>query len=75
VPNGIDAREGILVFNGHANTNVEPVMQGWLDDQTKSGRQFRFMHLDDLVNWIVDNALVTELRTVLTELGIEPAIQ
>lgn len=70
----IAEREGILVFNGHPNANVEPVMQGWLNEQTKMGRKFKFMHLDDLVNWIVDNRLTTELRKVLAELKIDPII-
>jgi len=63
-----------LVYNGHANTNVEPTMQGWLDEQTKMGRRFQFMHLDDLVNWIVDNRLTTELRMVLVEREINPIV-
>jgi hypothetical protein len=70
----IDEREGVLVFNGHPNTYVEPVMQGWLDEQKNNGRRFLFMHLDDLVNWIVDNRLITEFRKVLTELEIEPIV-
>jgi hypothetical protein len=64
--------EGVLVTNGHANTYVEPVMTGWFDEQRKThGRHVSFMHLDGLVDWIVENRLVNELRAALQEEGIK----
>ena len=71
----VHEREGILVCNGHANTNVEPVMDGWFAEQKDyHGRQFRFIHLDGLVNRILDDRLVNEFRAVLDELGIQPKV-
>jgi hypothetical protein len=73
VPKDVDAREGILICNGHANPYVEPTMKAWFEEQKRAhNRDFKFMHLDDLVNWIVDDRLVNEFRAVLRELGIEP---
>jgi hypothetical protein len=64
--------EGVLVTNGHANTYVEPVMTGWFEEQQKThGRRVSFMHLDGLVDWIVESRLVNELRAALQEAGIE----
>ena len=79
VPLGTLFREmgckGILVCNGHANPNVEPLIAGSLMEQERNHkRNFRFMNLDDLVNWITDNRLVNEFRAALSELGIEPSI-
>jgi hypothetical protein len=71
----VDERVGILVCNGHANLYVEPVMAGWFEEQERDHhRQFQFMHLDKLVNWIIDNRLINEFRTVLDELGIQPTV-
>src|SRR5262249_6963520 len=71
----VDEREGILVCNGHANPNVEPAIEGWFAEQEHDHhRRFRFMHLDDLVHWIIDDQLVNEFRSVLDELGISPAV-
>lgn len=67
----VDEREGILVCNGHENTYIEPVMEGWFAEQRHDhGRRFRFIHLDSLVNWIVDDRLMNEFRAVLNELDI-----
>jgi hypothetical protein len=64
--------EGVLVTNGHANTYVEPVMTGWFEEQQKTlGRRVSFMHLDGLVDWIVESRLVNELRAALKEEGVE----
>jgi hypothetical protein len=71
VQDPIDEREGILVCNGHANTYVEPIIGPWLEEQKRANdRLFRFMHLDDLVSWIMNDRLVTELRAVAGELGL-----
>ena len=66
-----DNREGIVVFNGHLNPYVEPIVGGWLQEQRKDHRRtFTIMHLDSIVRWIVNNNLISELREVLAELGI-----
>jgi len=65
------SREGILIFNGHLNTYVEPIVAGWIKQQREQlGRSFRIMHLDDVVHWIIDSRLINELRQALAELGI-----
>ncbi|HEV2549970.1 MAG TPA: hypothetical protein VGU20_21850 [Stellaceae bacterium] len=63
--------QGILVTNGHANTYVEPVIDGWiLEQRGKHGRTVDFMHLDNLIGWINEHRLANELRLALKELGI-----
>jgi hypothetical protein len=69
----IHEREGILLCNGHANSNVEPVMKGWFVEQKLDhARKFQFVHLDALVNWIFDDRLINEFRGALDEIGIQP---
>ena len=64
--------EGYLVTNGHANTHVEPVMEGWFEEQRRDhGRNITFMHLDKVVDWIFKVRLVNELRAALDEEGIK----
>jgi len=64
--------EGVLITNGHANTYVEPVIDGWLREQRDThGRSVQFMHLDALVDWIAKDRLVNELRAALQEQGID----
>jgi hypothetical protein len=71
MPVGPDDREGILVFNGHLNPYVEPVVDGWLQEQRKDHRRtFTIMHLDSIVRWIVNKNLLNDLREALAELGI-----
>ena len=71
----VEAREGILVCNGHPNPYVEPVIAGWIAEQRKvHGWDLRVMHLDDLVRWIVDHRLVNEFRAVTQELGLGNSI-
>jgi hypothetical protein len=66
-----DRREGILVFNGHINPYVEPVVEGWIQEQRDDlRRSYKTMHLDSIVRWIAEDNLVTELRQALAELGI-----
>jgi len=67
----VAGREGILVCNGHANPYVEPLIGPWIAEQARAhGRHFEFMHLDGLVNWIVNDRLVNEFRTIAIELGL-----
>jgi hypothetical protein len=64
-------RRGILVCNGHALSNVVPSMEGWFLEQKRAhGREFEFMHLDDIVKWIVRDRLVNEFRAALAEIGV-----
>jgi hypothetical protein len=50
-------------------------MEGWFDAQKRDhNRDFKFMHLDSLVNWIINDRLVNELRAVLDELDIQPVV-
>ena len=68
VPALVQRRIGILVWNGHADPYVEPVMQAWKKDQwTAFQREFEFMHLDSIVNYILDSRLVTAFRDALAE--------
>jgi hypothetical protein len=67
----VDRRVGILVWNGHADAFVDPVMKGWAEAQKKSlGWEFEFMHLDDLVNYILDHRLVSAFRAAVAEAGV-----
>jgi len=67
----IDSREGILLCNGHANTHVEPLIGPWIKEQARAyGRVFKFMHLDDLVNWITGRGLVNEFKAVASEFDL-----
>jgi hypothetical protein len=66
-----DRREGIFIFNGHLNMNVEPLVSGWLvEQQNDHHRAYVIMHLDLIVDWIVRKGLVNELRGALEELGV-----
>jgi len=50
-------------------------MAGWFAEQERDHhRQFQFMHLDKLVNWIIDNRLINEFRAALDELGIQQTV-
>ena len=43
-------------------------MQAWKKDQwTAFQREFEFMHLDSIVNYILDSRLVTAFREALAE--------
>jgi hypothetical protein len=67
----VDAREGILLCNGHANSNVEPIIYGWIKEQERVyGRTVHFMHLDKVVKWIVDERLIGEFRASVRELDL-----
>jgi hypothetical protein len=71
LPEVPDSREGILIFNGHLNPYVEPVVTGWLDEQERDhDRSITIMHIDRLVKWIVNKGLINELRHALDELRI-----
>jgi hypothetical protein len=73
MPGEADAREAILICNGHASPHVEPVMAGWFEEQRRAyGRDFRFMHLDSIVDWIVNGRLINEFKSALNEIGVEP---
>jgi hypothetical protein len=49
-------------------------MTGWFkEQQEKHARVVTFMHLDGLVDWIVKDRLVNELRAALQEEGVNIA--
>jgi hypothetical protein len=74
IPSPVHRRVGILIWNGHSEAHVEPVMQAWRNDQwTAFQREFEFMHLDDIVTYIVDSRLVSAFREALAEEGIPVA--
>jgi hypothetical protein len=73
--NDVDLREGILICNGHINPYVEPVVEGWFQEQKKAyGRTIKFMSLDHLVQWIVNERLINDFRAAFAELGLRPVI-
>lgn len=71
----VDVLEGVLICNGHAKPHVEPVMEGWFEEQRRTrGRTFKFTHLDGLVNWIEGERLTNEFKLALGEIGVEPVL-
>jgi len=63
---------GVLVSNGHANPYVEPVMDAWFrEEKDVHGREFQFLHLDRLVQWIANHKLTNELRLAFKEHGVD----
>lgn len=70
IPNNLNPhRIGILAYNGHPNLHVAPLMDGWLEEQERDhGREYKFMHLDDIVQWIYRDRLVNEFKKALSEL-------
>jgi hypothetical protein len=71
LPDAPDRVEAVLVFNGHLNPYVEPVVNGWLaEEEQDHNRVVTLMHLDDLVRWIIDDRLVNEFRAALREVGV-----
>jgi hypothetical protein len=64
---------GILIYNGHPNPQVAPLIDGWLKEQRKDHeRIYKLMNLDDIVQWISRDRLVNEFRKALSELGLTP---
>jgi hypothetical protein len=71
IPLPVQRQIGILVWNGHAEPHVEPIMEGWKkDQQTAFQREYQFMHLDGIVGYILDKRLVNALREALSEAGV-----
>jgi hypothetical protein len=71
LPVAPDRIEAVLAFNGHLNTYVEPVVEGWVEEQLRDhGRSVRIEHLDRLVRWVLDERLINELRAALEEFGV-----
>jgi hypothetical protein len=66
----IDKTIGYLVFNGHANAITITKMEGWKDLKNKQGLSYEFLNLDGLVQYILENRLIGELRYILYELGL-----
>jgi hypothetical protein len=72
IPAGLDPLwSGILIYNGHPNPQVAPLIEGWLKEQRQDhGRVYKLMNLDDIVQWIYRDRLVNEFRKALDELGL-----
>ena len=72
IPEPVDVRRGILLANGHANSYVTQVMDGWFKEQREvHKRDFELVHLDKLVQWIMEYRLINEFKAALTELSLE----
>jgi hypothetical protein len=68
IPAPIHRRIGILIWNAHASPHIEPIMKAWQNDQwTAFQRRYELMHLDDIVNYILDSHLVSAFREALAE--------
>ena len=67
----IDSREAIVVCNGHLTPYYDGFIGAWCREQLRArGWTIAFMHIDGLVNWIVDSQLLNELRAACKELGV-----
>ena len=70
-----DALEGVFWVTGHANPYVEQVMVAWIAEQLeKFGRRIVFVHLDEVVEWLFRERLISEFKNALKELGIQPMV-
>jgi hypothetical protein len=68
-------RRGFLIYNGHANPNVQPWMKGWLEEQRRDhSRSIQFLDIDYVVRWVVNDRLVTEFKEGLSDLGLYPRL-
>ena len=57
-----------LVCNGHATPNVGPAMRGWFECELREhGHRYKFLHLDDLAHWIVNDRLWGAFRAALRD--------
>ena len=76
VPNDLNPLHiGILVYNGHPNANVAPLMDGWHEEQRRDhGREYQFIHLDELVQWISRDRLINEFRRAIADVGLDPIV-
>ena len=73
IPDEIDERVGVLVWNGHINPYADPLVKGWLKEQCDTfGRRYELMHIDRLVNYVTENGLGAALRKGLREEGLLP---
>jgi hypothetical protein len=72
IPGSVDKHIGILIWNGHINTFVEDIISAWQREQREVfGRDYEFMNLDSIVNYIIDMRLVNALRFALGEIDNE----
>lgn len=74
VPASLDQlRIGILIFNGHPNPQIAPLIDEWIKEHKRDhGRIYKLMNLDDIVQWIFGYRLMNEFRRALSELGMTP---
>lgn len=70
VPTAINKRLGILVWNGHISPHVEDIVSAWqLEQRQAFGREYVFMNVDSIVNYVIDTRLVGALRSALNEVS------
>jgi hypothetical protein len=66
----VDEQIGVLVCNGHAGPNVDPVMSGWFAQELRDhGHRYEFMHLDSFANWIINDRLYNVFRAACREVA------
>lgn len=72
IPIAVDRRLGVLIWNGHFSPQIEEIVQAWLfEQQSAFKREYQFMNLDGIVNYIIDNRLVHALRDILDKVSRE----
>lgn len=72
IRNKITRKVGILLFNGHIKPNVDAVISDWQAKRLENMyEEYEFMNIDDLVNFIVENSLVSEFRLASIENGLK----
>jgi hypothetical protein len=71
VSNGTGPKRGVLIYTGHANPHVAPLIDGWVEEQRRDhNREYILMNIDSIVQWIADERLWNEFRLALAEVGI-----
>jgi len=71
IDKGIDDKSGILIFNGTIYPIVEQKISGWLNTKKNQNQHYILMDLDSIVNYVIDNKLISELRYTLKENEID----
>lgn len=73
LPDNIDEKVGVLVWNDHIHPYAEPLVKGWLKEQRDTfGHKYELMHIDSLVDYVSENGLGPALRQALRGEGLLP---
>ena len=72
----ISKKVGILLFTGHIRPNVESAITGWKNTKKEQVKEeylfeYLFKNLDDFVNFIYNEKLISEFHKSLSEYGIK----